>query len=104
MTRIWIATLTTLLLGCTSALAQSTPGHPPLGITSPLGVGLGAPVAPVHIPLGATQMQSIGVSPLTSGVSPVSPTSGTNSTCGGIGGSIPEASYGVASSPAGTSS
>ena len=104
MTHIWISALIALLLGCSSALAQTTPALPPLGTTSPLGFGLGAPVPPVHIPLGATQMQSIGVSPLTSGVSPVSPTSGTNSTCGGIGGSIPEASYGVASSPAGTSS
>jgi hypothetical protein len=104
MTRIGIAALTALLLGCGSAVAQSTPGLPPLSMTSPLGLGPGAPVPPVGIPLGATQMQSLGVSPLTSGVSPVSPTTGTNSTCGGIGGSIPEASFGVASSATGTSS
>jgi hypothetical protein len=103
MTRICIAALTALLLGCGSALAQTTPGLSPLGMTSPLGVGPGAPVPPAGIPLGAIQMQSLGVSPLTSGVSPVSPTTGTNSTCGGIGGSIPEASFGVASSATGTS-
>lgn len=107
MTRIWIATFTALLLGCNSGFAQTTPGLPPLGVTSPLGLGPGAPVPQAGIPLGATQMQSLGVSPLTSGVSPVSPvspTTGTLSICGGIGGSIPEASFGVESSPAGTSS
>src|SRR5882724_6271632 len=104
VTRIGIAALTALLLACGSAVAQTAPGLPPLGMTTPLGLGPGTPVPPVGIPLGATQMQSLGVSPLTSGVSPVSPTTGTNSTCGGIGGSIPEASFGVASSATGTSS
>jgi hypothetical protein len=104
MTRIWISALTALLLGCSSASAQTTPGLPPLGTTSPLGFGLGAPVPPVRIPLGATQMQSLGVSPLTSGVSPMNPTVGTSSACGGIGGSIPQASFGVESSAPGTSS
>jgi hypothetical protein len=104
MTHIWISALTALLLGSSSALAQTTPALPPLGTTSPLGFGLGAPVPPVRIPLGATEMQSLGVSPLTSGVSPMNPTLGINSTCGGIGGSIPQASFGVESSTPGTSS
>ena len=104
MTRIGIAALTALFLGCGSAVAQSTPGLPSLGMTTPLGLGPGTPVPPVGVPLGATQMQSLGVSPLTSGVSPVSPTSGIISTCGGIGGSTPQASFGVESSAPGTSS
>jgi hypothetical protein len=103
MTRACITVLTALLLGSGSAIAQTAPGLPPIGLTSPLGVGPGAPVPPVRIPLGATQMQSLGVSPLTSGVSPASPTLGVNSTCAGIGGSIPEASFGMASSATGSS-
>ena len=104
MTRIWISALTALLVGCSSAVAQTAPGLPPLGMTTPLGLGPGTPVPPVRIPLGATEMQSLGVSPLTSGVSPTNPTLGINSTCGGSGGSIPEASFGVASSAGTTSS
>jgi len=104
MTRIGIAALTALLLGCGSAVAQTTPGLSPLGMTSPLGLGPGAPVPPAGVPLGATEMRSLGVSPLTSGVSPTNPTLGINSTCGGIGGSIPQASFGVESSALGTSS
>src|SRR4051794_5833852 len=70
MTRIWISALTALLVGCGSAFAQISPGSP-LGMTSPLGIGPGSAVAPTGIPLGATELASPGVSPTTSGASPL---------------------------------
>jgi hypothetical protein len=57
-----------VLLGCGSAFAQIggmsiLPGLSPLGMTSPLGIGPGSPVAPTNLPLGATELASLGVSP-----------------------------------------
>src|SRR4051812_15258200 len=71
----------TTLLGATPALAQ--PALPPLGMTSPLGIGPGAPVAPVGVPLGATQLMTLGVSPALAGSVPQSAITGSNSACGG---------------------
>jgi hypothetical protein len=71
----------TALLGATPALAQ--PALPPLGIASPLGIGPGAPVPPVGVPLGATQLMTPGVSPALAGSVPQSAITGSNSACGG---------------------
>jgi hypothetical protein len=90
MTRFAVATTAAVLLGCGSAYAQVggmsiSPG-PPLGMTSPLGVGPGSPVAPSRIPMGATELTSPGVSPMTSGTSPLGPATGGVATCSGGGG------------------
>lgn len=51
-------------LGAQGALAQMNPSATlPLGATSPLGLGPAAPVGPVGVPLGATQLATPGVSP-----------------------------------------
>src|ERR1700737_1609333 len=87
------------------AFAQRSSSAPsPIGMTSPLGVGSASPVRPVGIPLGATAIGSPGVSPLTSGASPMVPTTVTSAGGRGIGGSIPESSYGLVSSGPGMSS
>src|SRR2546421_6731366 len=108
MTRFAIAATAAVFLGCGSAFAQvggmaSSPGLLPLGMTSPLGIGPGSPVAPARIPLGATELASPGVSPLTSGASPMGATIGSITTCSGIGGSMPQASFGMGGSSAATS-
>jgi hypothetical protein len=105
MTRIVMATMAAALLGCGSAIAQVggigvSPGPSPLGMTSPLGIGPGSAVPPTGLPLGTTEVPTLGVSPTTSGTSPLPPTT----SCGGIGGSIPQASFGAASTGMGTAS
>jgi len=90
MTRLLMVAMTAALLGCGSASAQigglaTTPGSSPLGMTSPLGIGPAAPVAPTGIPLGATELASPGVSPMTSGASPVVPAIGGATACSGTG-------------------
>ena len=102
-----VATTATVLLGCWPAYAQVGgmgifPG-PALGMTSPLGVGPGSPVAPTRIPMGATELTSSGVSPLTSGASPLGLAIGGIATCSGAGGSLPQASPGMGTSMPGTS-
>ena len=102
-----LLTTAAILLSCGAGQAQtlpSTTGLPPIGITSPLGIGPALPVPPSRIPMGATEMQTPGVSPLASNTSGMGPTSGTNLTCSGIGGSIAEAAFGMASSTTGTAS
>jgi hypothetical protein len=107
MTRFAVATTAAVLLGCWPAYAQVGgmgifPG-PALGMTSPLGVGPGSPVAPTRIPMGATELTSSGVSPLTSGASPLGLAIGGIATCSGAGGSLPQASPGMGTSMPGTS-
>ena len=92
MPRLLTTIAAAVLLGCGSASAQVggmgiSPGTSPLGIAS-------APPFPGQP----------GVSPPTSGTSPLGPTAGFIATCGGIGGAIPQASFGVASSSVGTTS
>ena len=75
VTRFAVATLVAVLLDCGFAYAQVggmsiSPG-PPLGFTSPLGVGPGSPVAPTRTPMGATELTTSAVSPLISGTSPM---------------------------------
>jgi hypothetical protein len=107
MTRFAVATTAAVLSGCWPAYAQVGgmgifPG-PALGMTSPLGVGPGSPVAPTRIPMGATELTSSGVSPLTSGASPLGLAIGGIATCSGAGGSLPQASPGMGTSMPGTS-
>ena len=76
VTRFAVATLVAVLLDWGSAYAQVggmsiSPG-PPLGFTSPLGLGPGSPVAPTRTPMGATELTTSAVSPLISGTSPMS--------------------------------
>lgn len=83
---------------CGPAFAQvgpiGAPTPPLLGTTSPLGIGPAAPVPATGIPLGATELTNLGVSPTTSGVSPMGPSTGGVSICSGFGSSIPQASLG----------
>jgi len=74
MTRILMAATAAYLLTCGFASAQMGASAPspfgttsPLGMTSPLGTGPAAPVPPTGIPLGTTELGSVGVSPTTSG-------------------------------------
>src|SRR4029450_784265 len=61
---IVIAAMTASLLGGNLALGQGGGlGTSPMGATSPLALGTGSPVAPVGIPLGATEMATPGISP-----------------------------------------
>jgi hypothetical protein len=109
MTRLLMIAMTAVLSGCGAAFAQVggmgiTPGPSPLGMTSPLGMGPGSVVPPTGLRLGTTEVPTLGVSPMTSGTSPLPPTMISLTTCGGIGGSIPQASFGAASSSVGTTS
>jgi hypothetical protein len=64
-----MAVLAAVLLDCGSAFAQvggmSISHGPPLGVTSPLGLGSGSPVPPTRIPMGATELaaRSCGIYP-----------------------------------------
>ena len=76
------------ILVAAAAVAATSPAsaqvtQPPLGITSPLGIGPAAQVPPVGVPLGATQLSTIGVSPVVTGSVPQSAITGSNSACGG---------------------
>jgi len=108
VTRFAVAILVAVLLDWGSAYAQVggmsiSPG-PPLGFTSPLGVGPGSPVAPTRTPMGATELTTSAVSPLISGTSPMSPATSTGTTCGassvgtsaGLGGSPMSGTSGTA--------
>jgi hypothetical protein len=100
--RFAIATIAAALLGCGSAVAQVggmsiSPGASPLGLTTPLGIGPGSPVAPAGTPLGATELAAPGVSPTAFGT-------GAIAQCAGIGGSMPQTSFGIGSSSVGTMS
>jgi hypothetical protein len=101
MKRLCIATAAATLLGCGCAFAQvgaiGTSPLAPLGVTSPLGLGPGAAVGPIRIPLGATELGTPGVSPMISGTSPLGSTIGNLTSCSGMGGSIPQASTGMPS-------
>jgi hypothetical protein len=86
MKHLSIPTLIITLAIASPAVAQVAPspiGTPsPLGVTTPLGMGPGAPVAPVGIPLGATQLSSPGASPAVAGIVPQNAISGNTAACG----------------------
>lgn len=86
MTRSVMAALAMVLLGCGCASAQLSGSAPsPLGITSPLGIGPASPVSPTGIPLGSTELGSLGVTPTISGTSPLGPAAaGSLATCAGV--------------------
>jgi hypothetical protein len=93
MTTLGLATI----LFSSSAVAQvsvvgGAPGPSPLGMTSPLGLGAAAPVAPTGIPLGATELVPPGTSP---GTTPAGLSTSDIAACSGFGGSLPEASFGA---------
>jgi hypothetical protein len=85
MKHLSIPTLIITLAIASPAVAQVAPspiGTPsPLGVTTPLGMGPGAPVAPVGIPLGATQLSSPGASPAVAGIVPQNAISGNTAAC-----------------------
>jgi hypothetical protein len=95
--------------GFGTAFAQTAVGTgmaPPVGITSPLGIGPGAPVAATGIPLGATELATPGVSPTTSGISSLGSMTtgsmGTATACSGTQGSMQTGATGLGSSTVGT--
>jgi hypothetical protein len=61
-------------------------------------------VAMTAVLWGGGSASALGVSPMTSGTSPLSPEIRSLTTSGGIGGSIPQASFGAASTSMGTTS
>jgi hypothetical protein len=89
MKRLWAAAVVATLLSCNCAfspafsqvggMADPTPG---IAATSPLGVVPGASVPPTGIPLGATELASPGLSPLTDGTVGMA---GFGSTCSAVG-------------------
>src|ERR1700681_1926006 len=101
MKRLCIATAAATLLGCGCAFAQvggiGTAPIAPLGVTSPLGIGPGAAVGPVGIPLGATEIGTAGVSPMISGTSPLGSTIGNVTACSGMGAPTSQAPFGMPS-------
>ncbi len=61
MTRRALSMILVLLLSGGPAGAQVAL---PLGVTSPLGLGVGAPVSETGIPMGATELATPGISPM----------------------------------------
>ena len=99
--------LTAVLLASGSASAQIGgigPSGSPLGMTSPLGIGPAPAVPRTGIPMGATELSTPGVSPMTSGTSPLGAAPGNITTCSSIGGSLPQVSSGMGGSIPGISS
>ena len=80
--RLLIVSVMLFVAVCGTALAQGVgaPIPSPLEATSPLGIGPAAPVASPGIPLGATELASPGLSPMTGAP--------TNSACSGPGGTV----------------
>jgi len=74
---------------------------PPLGVTSPLGIGAAAPVGATGLPLGATELATPGVSPMTSGSSASSAMT-TPSACSSTMGAMQTAASGVGNSTSAT--
>jgi hypothetical protein len=102
-----LAMLTAVSLTSGSASAQIggiAPSGSALGMTSPLGIGPAPAVPRTGIPMGATELSTPGVSPMTSGTSPVGAAPGNITTCSSIGGSLPQASSGMGGSIPGISS
>jgi hypothetical protein len=106
MTRFAMATAA-VLLGCGSAYAQARMNVSPLpalGMTSPLGIP-NAPVGQTGIPMGATELATPGVSPITSGAAPMigATCAGASPAPAGMGSSTTAASTGMGSPMTGAS-
>jgi hypothetical protein len=100
-----IIAVTWLSLCGSPAFAQvgTITGAPaPLGVTSPLGIGPGAPVGATGVPLGATELSTPGVSPAAAGTSALGSMTAA-STCSGIGASAQPSSSSPGNSNADTS-
>ena len=100
-----IAAVTWPLLCGSPALAQvgtvtTTPGS--LSVTSPLGMGPGAPVGAAGIPLGATELATPGLSPTAAGTSALGSMTAAQA-CSGIGASAQSMSSSPGTSMAGIS-
>ena len=103
MRRFLIAAVTCALLGGSPAIAQvgmvtGAPGS--LGVTSPLGMGPGAPVGTMGIPLGATELAAPGISPAAAGTSALGSMTSA-ATCSGVGASAQSMSSSPGTSRAG---
>src|SRR5260370_4831089 len=85
-------------VGAASAQVGMGAVTPPLGMTSPLGIGAAAPVGVTGLPLGATELSTPGVSPMTSGSSASSPMT-PPSQCSTTMGARQTAASAVATSP-----
>ena len=84
-----IAVVTCALFGCSPAFAQVgivTGAPASLGVTSPLGIGPGAPVGATGIPLGATELATPGVSASLAGTAALGSMT-ASAACSGIGAS-----------------
>ena len=106
MRRLVMFVLVLSTTGLPAAFAQSAVGTgmaAPIGITSPLGIGAGAPVAPTGIPLGATELATPGVSPSVSSGVPLGSTMSATA-CSGALASVQTATAGLGSSTVGTGS
>ena len=86
---VLVAAIVWSLFDVGAAFAQVGMGAvtPPLGMTSPLGIGTAAPVGVTGVPLGATELGTPGVSPMTansSGLSAMTAPSACSSTMGAM--------------------
>jgi hypothetical protein len=68
MSRYVLPIALSVILSCGPAMAQVAGQNDPslaspLGVTSPLGLGPGSPVAPTGLPMGATELATPGISP-----------------------------------------
>jgi hypothetical protein len=85
--KLMMGLVAALVLNCGPALAQvagtSPLLGPPLGMTSPLGIGPDAPVGPPGVPLGATELNSPGLSPMLGGTLSLGSAAGGGSQCSG---------------------
>jgi hypothetical protein len=90
-------------VGAAFAQVGTGGGTPPLGMTSPLGIGAAAPVDGTGLPLGATELATPGVSPMTSGSSVSSAmTMTTPSACSSTMGAMQTAASGMGNSTSAT--
>jgi hypothetical protein len=88
-----LGALTAAFVASSTASAQiggigPSPLGSPLGMTSPLGIGPAPAVPRTGIPMGATELSSPGVSPMTSATSPLGAAPGNITPCSSIGGSF----------------
>jgi hypothetical protein len=94
---IWVAAIVWSLCDVGAAFAQvgMDAVAPPLGMTSPLGIGPAAPVGATGLPLGATELATPGVSPMTSS------SSASTSACSSSMGAMQTAPSGMGNSTTG---
>jgi hypothetical protein len=89
MRRVLFVPMLVALFGCATAAAQMVDTVPGIGMTTPLGITVDTPVAPTGNPMGATELPSVGLSPLptcsgTTGTSSGMPGAGTTYDGGGM--------------------